>query len=78
VVWRLPGKPASSVWSMRQPRPRALIISVDINLVNPTRLHLFNGKPASGPRSLHNPVTSRISMKTIHKLPKRFFPYCIP
>jgi len=50
---------------------------VDINLVNATRLHLFNGKPAFEPGSRHNPVTGCIPMKTIRKLPKRFFPSCI-
>jgi hypothetical protein len=37
----------------------------------------FQRKPASEPGSRHNPVTGCISMKTIRKLPKRFFPYCI-
>jgi hypothetical protein len=45
------------------------------NLLKATRLPLFNGNPASEPGSQHNPVTGCITMKTIHKLPKRFFPY---
>ena len=31
---------------------------------------------STNPRSKQNPVTARISMKAIRKLPKGFFPYC--
>ena len=57
--------------------PIPVDISVHINLVNATRLHLFNGEPAFEAASRHNPVTGCITMKTIEKLVKRFFPYSI-